>query len=291
MVGNHGAGVKTGTVFYKMTGSGNDFVMLDGRYIPLREVTPELVAAICNGRVGVGADGVILLDPDAPQGTHFAFHFWNSDGSPGPMCGNGALCATRLAALIELAPSTGDVRFSTPAGTHRGRVVDDVPEIHLPDCLPPRRVPAVATAQGERNPIFVAPSVPHLVLVVDDVDKVPLEQRGPLLRHDKALGDGGANVNWISKGPDGRLRMRTYERGVEAETLACGTGAVACALALEEAGEASAPLTVWTRTGLPLEVSWALRDKSISSIVLRGEGRLVYRGILGDVLSRSHTNS
>jgi diaminopimelate epimerase len=117
--------MKPGTVFYKMTGSGNDFVMFDGRHVKERELTPDAVVAICDRRQGIGADGVALLLPSSQDGVHFAFRFWNSDGSEGPMCGNGALCATRLAGLLEFARAGEEVRFSTPAGIHRGRVVEN----------------------------------------------------------------------------------------------------------------------------------------------------------------------
>jgi diaminopimelate epimerase len=282
--------MRPGTVFYKMTGSGNDFVMFDGRYAYLEEFTPETIRALCDRRHGVGADGVILLDPGAPAGTHFAFHFWNSDGSPGPMCGNGALCAVRLAALIELAPATDEVRFVTPVGVHRGRVVGSESEIVLPDCDTPKPA-AVPTAAGERAPLVCSPSVPHLVLQVDDVEPVPLLERGPGLRHHPTLGPEGANVNWVAPVGDGTFRMRTYERGVEAETLSCGTGAVACALALEEQGLARSPVTIWTRSRMPLVVAWELNERGATSIRLKGEGRLVFRGIVGDIVRPKQTQA
>jgi diaminopimelate epimerase len=273
-------------VFYKMTGSGNDFVMFDGRYVTQGDFTPDAVRAMCDRRLGVGADGVILLDPAAPPGLHFTFHFWNSDGSSGPMCGNGALCATRLATLIELAPTGEEVRFATQSGVHRGRVATERTEVFLPDCEAPRSV-AVKTAPGERSPMAVHPSVPHLVVLVEDVHRVAIMERGPSLRHDPALGPGGANVNWVAPSSDGTFRMRTYERGVEGETLACGTGAVACALALEEQGLARSPARIWTRSGLPLDVSWDLNRRGATSIRLSGEARLVYRGVAGDFLSQA----
>ncbi len=280
--------MRPGTVFYKMTGSGNDFVMFDGRYAYLAELTADTIRAVCQRRHGVGADGVILLDPGAPAGAQFAFHFWNSDGSPGPMCGNGALCAIRLATTIELASADGEVRFATPAGIHRGRVVGNESEIVLPDCETPKPV-AVPLAEGERSPLFCNPSVPHLVLQVDHVAPIPVADRGPSLRCHKALGAPGANVNWVSPVGDGTFRMRTYERGVEAETLSCGTGAVACALALEELGLARSPVTLWTRSGMPLVVTWELNERGATAIMLRGEGRLVYRGIVGDLTTSRST--
>jgi diaminopimelate epimerase len=280
--------VNPGTVFFKMSGSGNDFVMLDGRYVRPAELTPEAVTALCDRRLGIGADGVALLEPTSQDGVHFAFRFWNRDGTPGPMCGNGALCATRLAVRLEMAPADEEVRFSTPAGIHRGRVVGDghEAEIYLPDCAPPVPLPSVKTVKGELTPTLVVPSVPHLVLQVRDVDAVQPDKRGPRLRHDPALGAGGANVNWVSPESEGAWRMRTYERGVEAETLACGTGAVACALSLASLGNAAPPVRLWTKSGRPLDVSWAVGPSGPSSIRLRGEGRLVYRGILGSILTK-----
>ena len=281
-----------GTVFYKMTGSGNDFVMLDGRYFRAADLSAVTIAAICDRRLGIGADGVALLEPTEEPGVHFRFHFWNRDGSQGPMCGNGALCATRLATLLELAPADGDIRFSTPSGLHQGRAVDqqDEAEIVLPDCPAPKPVPTVKTVAGEETPMLVQPSVPHLVLRVKNVDKVAIEDRGPSLRRDPALGALGANVNWLSPRGDGSWRMRTFERGVEGETLACGTGAVACALALSAHNDAGSPVRIWTSSGLPLEVSWERGSSGAKSIRLRGEARLVYRGILGALVSQARTS-
>ena len=248
------------------------------------DVTPSVVVALCDRRHGVGADGLMLLEPRGGDPVHFIFRFWNSDGSPGPMCGNGALCATRLAATIGLAPPDGEIRIGTDAGVHRGWLIGaNQSEIELPDCDLPAPRTAVATVAGELDPMVGVPSVPHLVLEVTDLDAVDLKGRGPLLRHDPALGPLGANVNWVSRGPDGNWRMRTYERGVEGETLACGTGAVASALSLGARGAAASPVCIWTRSGLPLQVSWVSKEGKGTSIRLRGEGRLVFRGILSSI--------
>ena len=117
------------------------------------------------------------------------------------------------------------------------------------------------------------------------MDEVAVADRGPSLRRDQALGDGGANVNWMSPRGDGSWNMRTFERGVEGETLACGTGAVACALTLGALGESSSPARLWTRSGLPLEVSFGSSGHIVTSILLRGEGRLVFRGITTALLT------
>ena len=271
-----------GSIFYKMSGSGNDFLLFDGRYIDLESFTAGRIAALCDRRQGAGADGVILLSPEAPEGAHFTFHFWNSDGSQGPMCGNGALCATRLATILELAPAEGEVRFATLAGLHTGRVEGGRPQIHLPDCALPKKAPKARTEKSEKHPYLVNPSVPHLVLMVDQVEAVELERRGPPLRRDPATGKGGANVNWVSPVGDGTFRMRTFERGVEGETLACGTGAVACAIVLEELGMTKAPVRIWTRSGLPLDIGFKRNKAAITAVTLTGEGRLVYRGVIGE---------
>ena len=275
------------TPFFKMTGSGNDFVMLDGRHAQAEELTPAVIAALCDRRMGIGADGVGLLEPTTAEGVHFSFRFWNRDGSVGPMCGNGALCVTRLASLLEFARPDEEVRFSTPAGVHRGRVVGSRSEIVLPDCPTPVPAPGVRTGPGEQHPTFVRPSVPHLVLSVADVHEIAVADRGPSLRRDPALGDGGANVNWLSPRGDGSWSMRTFERGVEGETLACGTGAVACALTLGSLGESASPTRLWTRSGLPLEVSYRLNGHTATSIRLCGEGRLVFRGITTALVSNA----
>jgi len=277
--------MKPGTVFYKMTGSGNDFVMLDGRHVQPEELTPETIAAICDRRLGIGADGVGLLVPATAEDAHFAFKFWNRDGSVGPMCGNGALCATRLAVILEFAKEDEEVRFSTLSGLHRGRVVGDRSEIYLPDCPAPQPTPQVRTGPGEDRATFVRPSVPHLVLSVADVEAVAVADRGPALRRDPALGQEGANVNWVSPKGDGSFKIRTFERGVEGETLACGTGAVAAALTLASHRQTESPAKLWTRSGLQLEVSFASDGPKATSIRLRGEGRLVYRGITGSLLT------
>ncbi len=276
--------MRPGIVFHKLTGSGNDFIAFDGRHVRPADLPPGGIAALCDRRHGVGADGVMLLAPPEEPGTHFAFLFWNSDGSPGPMCGNGALCATRLATVLGLAPPEGEVRFTTEAGLHRGWLAGESrSQIELPDCDLPSAVPGLRIGPGERSAARCRPSVPHVVLEVDNLDEVDLPARGPLLRHDPALGPEGANVNWIAGDADGVWRMRTYERGVEGETLACGTGAIACALTLASVHKAKPPVRIWTRSGLPLDITWAEEGRKATSIRLVGEGRVVFRGILNSL--------
>jgi diaminopimelate epimerase len=271
----------SGDVFFKMSGSGNDFVFLDGRWTGLDEWAVDRIRRVCDRRTGVGADGLVIMAPGSGPGM-VRFHFFNSDGSPGAMCGNAALCATRLAALLELAPPEA-VGLETDAGVVRSRCVPestDRAELALPD-VRETRTPAVDLGPGERRVGFALVGVPHLVVLVDALDSVDLPGRGRELRFHPDLSPHGANVNFVSR-TDGGWAMRTYERGVEAETLACGTGAIACATLLGGWGAAEVPLDLTTRSGCLLSVSGRLESEGgLTSPRLGGEGRLVFRGVLG----------
>jgi diaminopimelate epimerase len=248
------------------------------------------------------------------------FHFFNNDGGRAAMCGNGALCATRIAAYLELATPAG-MTLETDAGAYRSRCLDgpgERAELVLGD-LEPASEPAVRLAAGERDARLFQVGVPHLVVEVDDVAQVSLEERGRALRFDPALGQAGANVNFVSQsarsalfapsarsarsarsagparsarsalsalsageGGGGEWAMRTYERGVEAETLACGTGATAVAASLAAAGRASLPVQILTASGRALCISGVLRQGRLEEARLGGEGRLVFRAVLGE---------
>ena len=269
-----------GRRFHKMCGSGNDFVFFDVRDEPAGELaSAAAIRALCARGVGVGADGVVFLERSPVATVRMIYH--NSDGSRASLCGNAALCATRLAVELGAADPDGFL-LETDAGVLAARTRDGRPEI---DLQPVREVTAEAGAivrtRGERRIGFARAGVPHLVVRVDDVDDVPLVERGRALRHDPSLVDG-ANVNFVAP-TDGGWRMRTYERGVEGETLACGTGAVACAAVLARWGESGAETVLVTSSGQPLRVR-APEDPS-QGPSLAGEGRLVYVGVLGELFA------
>jgi diaminopimelate epimerase len=271
-----------GSVIYKLSGSGNDFVMLDGRYEPLSEWPAERIRAVCARGTGVGADGLAVLEPGTGP-ARVRFSFFNSDGSRAPMCGNGALCATRLATWLEMAPATGLV-LETEAGEVRGRCLDgDYAEIELPE-LGPIQSPQIALAKGERaihfTTVGVPQGVPHLVVLVDDLREVPVPERGRELRMHRAMAPAGTNVNFVAF-RDGEWAMRTYERGVEAETLACGTGATSAAAVLSHRHEAAVPLSFRSSTGTILTVTAAVADDgSLVHPCLAAPARIVFRGVL-----------
>jgi diaminopimelate epimerase len=269
-----------GIVVFKMSGSGNDFVFVDGRATPVGVWSDEHIRWVCSRRTGVGADGLVVLEPGSRPGA-VRFHFFNRDGSRGAMCGNGALCATRLASWLELAPPT-DMVLETDAGEVSARCLEgagEMAQIGLSDAALPV-VPDIRLEDGERSVHVTMVGVDHLVVVVDDLERPGLMERGRVLRSHPALGAAGANVNFAAS-RDGEWRMRTFERGVEAETLACGTGAVAIAAVLCGSGDAALPLAVRTASGSMLEVSGVVRGGAVSGPRLTGEGRLVYRAVLG----------
>jgi diaminopimelate epimerase len=269
-----------GTIIYKMTGSGNDFVMLDGRFTSPDRWPATRVAAICDRRSGVGADGLVILTPDAPGRVRMTY--WNSDGSRAAMCGNAALCTTRLAVYLELA-EPGELCLLTDAGVvpARSNGVGDGAEIRLPDAEVPAEVPGLEPATGEQWLALGTVGVPHLIVRVDDIERIDLPRRGRALRFDPRLGDAGANVNFVAPGVAAGepWTIRTYERGVEAETLACGTGTVAAAIALAARGEASLPLQFRSRGGPQLLVRAELAADRAHDVWLGGQGRLLFRGV------------
>jgi diaminopimelate epimerase len=277
------SGSKRGLPFYKMTGSGNDFVMVDLRLSRPEEWTPEEMAAVCHRRTGVGADGVVFVGPGSRPGVvRMIYH--NSDGSHAAMCGNAALCSTRLAARLELAPPDG-MTLETDAGVYRARCLEDPSraELNLPPVEAPAAVSGLKLCAGEQQAALGVVGVPHLVVLVDDVEGVDLDQRGRALRFDPALGPAGANINFVSPGKGARepWLMRTYERGVEGETLACGTGAVASALALHQWKRSDLPWPVLSRVGRLLEIRAAAGSNgTYQDVWLSGEGRVVCLGAL-----------
>jgi diaminopimelate epimerase len=264
-----------------MTGSGNDFVMLDGRYTSPDRWPAAQVGAICDRRLGVGADGLVILTPDPDAPGRVRMTYWNSDGSRAAMCGNAALCSTQLAVYLELA-GPGELCLLTDAGAvpARSNGAGAEAEIGLPDAEVPVPVPGLDLEPGEQWQVLGTVGVPHLIVRVDDIERIDVAGRGRVLRFDPHLGPAGANVNFVAPGPAGRpWAIRTYERGVEAETLACGTGTVAAAVALAARSEASLPLTFRSRGGPELQVRARLDGPRATDLWLGGQGRLLFRGV------------
>jgi len=267
-----------GRRFWKMSGSGNDFVFFDATTEPAGELaTPPWISRLCERRTGIGADGVVFLEPHPVHA--FSMRYFNRDGSLAEMCGNAALCSTRLARDLGIAPE-GSFAFETVSGPVTGRFVGGSPEI---DMVPVTELsPDFATAlqPGEARIGYARVGVPHLVILVADVEGIDVFQRGRELRYLRALRDG-ANANFVSRDARGQWWVRTYERGVEEETLACGTGSVATAALLTVWGMIDGRVALRTRSGRDL-VATVNGAPEEGTPVLAGEGRIVFEGTLGE---------
>lgn len=267
--------------FWKMSGSGNDFVFVDGiadRVSGHRAADPDFVRRVCTPHTGVGADGVAVFYPSANE--DFRLDYFNKDGSVGELCGNASLCATRLSVELGHADASG-LSFETLAGVIRGRVVDGRPEIDLQPVQDLRADAAISRQGGERLLGFANTGVPHLVVRTEELRTILLGDRGPELRFHPSL-KAGANVNWVARDASGRWGMRTFERGVEGETLACGTGAVACAALLRAWGESGDATDLVTRSGQVLSVRFRVAEGQLWP-TLAGEGRIVFEGVLREL--------
>jgi len=269
----------TGRTFYKMSGSGNDFVMVDAmRQPPGSLAEAAVIRAVCARATGIGADGIVFLEPT--DDADFRMTYLNSDASRADLCGNASLCSARLASELQIVRQS-EFAVATDAGILRARLVDGVPEVDLQPVIDVRPSLPFRLEAGEHWIGFALAGVPHLVVRVDDVSVVDVVGRGRPLRHDPSL-PTGANVNFVSPTHAGGWRMRTFERGVEGETLACGTGAVAAAILLAESGEHRERVTLTTRSGRELSVR--LRQTTAGwDPSLAGEARLVFEGRFGEL--------
>lgn len=264
--------------FVKMSGTGNDFILIDHRKPLLsREVMPEFVRLVCRRRFSVGADGMIFIE-ESDQ-ADFKWLFFNGDGSQAEMCGNGARCAARFAYMYGIAPA--HMYFETVAGIIEAKVADT--EVSLLMTAPKNfRMNRKLDLQGQSTILHsVDTGVPHAVLFVEDYEGFDICGTGRIIRFHKDFMPAGTNVNFVQPLPDGSLKVRTYERGVEEETMACGTGAVAAALIAAVLGMAASPVAITTSGGDRLTILFDLHDgPAAENVFLKGPAHVVYTGEL-----------
>ena len=274
--------------FTKMSGTGNDFIIIDHRRPFLNGIDLAAFArAVCRRKFSVGADGLILIEESSRA--DFGWRFFNGDGSVAEMCGNGARCAARFAYEKKIAPAA--MRFATLAGIIEAAVNAEHPasvkiRLTAPADIVLNRPLVVGGKMSTLHSINTG--VPHAVLLVDDVGTVPVVDWGRPVRYHKLFQPAGTNVNFVQKLPDNGLHVRTYERGVENETMACGTGAVAAAIVAALLGKVKSPVRVITSGGEQLVVYFALPGKGggaadgpVTDVYLEGPAHLVYEGSLG----------
>lgn len=263
--------------FTKMSGSGNDFILIDNRegIVPVDDI-PHFVECICRRKLSVGADGLILIENS--DHVDFKWNFYNSDGSLAEMCGNGARCVARYAYLNGIAGES--MGFETIAGIIRAQVLQDQVKIRMTD---PWDLVIDAVLETEAQTVAFSSlntGVPHVVVEVDDIESADVVGLGRRIRHHPEFAPAGTNVNFIGWQPDAIAAVRTYERGVEDETLACGTGIVASALVSAEKRGAESPVTLQTRSGSHLNVYFSKTGDRYTDIYLEGDARMVYEGRL-----------
>lgn len=263
--------------FRKMNGAGNDFVVLDWRSGVRAEELAALAPSLCDRRRGIGADGILYLAPG--ERADVRVHYLNADGSDAGMCGNGARCAAVEAARLGLGPADairmdfGGIIVRGDA-TMRGKRVSVA--LGAPRSMP--RGMTVTAAGREWALLHADTGVPHAVVAVEDVAAVDVDALGRTIRAHPALAPAGANVDFVERRGAGPVPMRTYERGVEAETLACGTGAAAVALVAVSVWGRTPPIDIATRGGEILTVHVAGSPAAPADLVLEGSATLVFTG-------------
>ncbi|MEW6328348.1 MAG: diaminopimelate epimerase [Thermodesulfobacteriota bacterium] len=265
--------------FYKMSGSGNDFIIIDNRSGLIGDNEGSGWARrLCRRKVSVGADGLILIEPPTMPDADFKWRFYNADGSEAEMCGNGGRCAARFAYVNRIAGPR--MTFETIAGLIRAEVTDHRVKLEM---IPPgdlRPDIKVLTNQGEYVVHFINTGVPHVVHFVSDLYKVNIPEVGRSIRFHAEFQSAGTNVNFVRVLDKQNIAIRTYERGVEDETLACGTGSVAAAIIASLKHGIVSPVHVQTRGGEVLDVYFKSGPEGISNVFLEGEAKIVYEGLL-----------
>ena len=263
--------------FTKMNGAGNDFVVINNFNSKLVVDLPALTRAACARGFGIGADGILFLQKN--NQADFEMYYLNSDGSEGGMCGNGGRCIARFAVLEGICQSK--MNFIAHGHNYSAEVFDaDKVKLHFP--VPEELIPSKKIAVDGKNfdAVFVHPNTDHIILTdgFDNIEAADLITLARNIRYNKELFPHGTNVNLIEKRGVRKIRMRTYERGVEDETLACGTGAVASAIAASLRFAMNSPIEILTTSKETLTVYFEKTPERYSNIVLEGSARVVFTG-------------
>ena len=260
--------------FTKMNGAGNDFVLIDNRD-GAHKFSPQQIAFLCDRHRGVGADGVLLVE-NSPDLVDFRMRYFNSDGGEAEMCGNGARCFARF--LDRIAGPFSEVRFETMAGVIQAAFEGKLVRLAMsrPRYMALRRTLDIGGSKLLSHSINTG--VPHVVAFVEDLESAPVQQWGAQIRYHEAFQPEGTNANFVKELAPGRIAIRTYERGVEAETLACGTGVTASGLIYAELSDAKPPVHVLVRGGDWLEVGFQKAGNNFKEVTLKGPADFAFEG-------------
>lgn len=263
--------------FTKMNGAGNDFVVMDNRTLSLNLSLKE-IERICDRHRGVGADGLLLVEP-AQAGADFRMRYYNSDGGEAEMCGNGARCFARFAQRVS-GHGGSALSFETQAGVIHATFDGALVHLNMSDPQDLRE-PVELEVNGVNYAVhFVNTGVPHAVIVVDEVETIDLPGAGRAIRRHPHFAPAGTNVNFLARTGDDHGAVRTYERGVEGETLACGTGVVACGIIFRKVFGGSGAITLRVRGGDDLTTEFREEGGVLSGATLKGPADFVFNGQL-----------
>lgn len=260
--------IKMQLEFYKYQGAGNDFVMIDNRAGFFPKENTQLIAHLCDRRFGIGGDGLILLENDTE--TDFKMVYYNSDGNQSSMCGNGGRCLVAFAKDLEVIKDT--TTFVATDGLHHASFEDSgLVSLQMID------VPAIAIKEEYS---FLNTGSPHHVQIVEDLEHYNVKDNGAAIRYGELYGAAGSNINFVKKIDDTTFRLRTYERGVEDETLACGTGATAVAIAMNATGQTEATAINVNVEGGKLVVTFDKTENGFTNVFLKGPAEFVFKGTI-----------
>ncbi|MDO8536574.1 MAG: diaminopimelate epimerase [Candidatus Omnitrophota bacterium] len=267
--------------FTKSVATGNDFVIIDNRNSVLKGDLSEFAKKLCDRFYGAGADGLLLLEKS--ESADFKMRILNSDGSEAEMCGNGSRCIALYAYAKKIAPA--DMKIETKAGVLNANVHGQSVKVKLTD---PKEIQWNLCLMINECPYRVDVAntgVPHVIHFVDDIKSVDVKKLGPKMRYHEEFSPHGANVDFVKivDKNNNIIAVRTYERGVEDETLACGTGAVASAIISAESEKLASPVTVETSSGEVLKVYFESEGGNFKNVYLEGKAKLVYEGEIENV--------
>ena len=260
--------------FTKASGAGNDFVLVDNMQGLLRVDYAALARAACDRHFGVGGDGLLVAEPSAAA--DFRMLYFNADGSYGGMCGNGGRCLARFA--FERGIAGAAHRFEALGHIYDASVREDSVSLHMKDPEAFVRRPALETAGRVRDAWSLNTGAPHAVLTVPDLERTDVRTEGKAVREHPAFSPGGTNANFMMEDGTGGISIRTYERGVEDETLACGTGSVASALVASHLYGIPSPVRVRVKSGETLTVHFTGPAGAWRDVYLEGSARMLFRG-------------
>ncbi|MDE0637942.1 MAG: diaminopimelate epimerase [Candidatus Poribacteria bacterium] len=265
--------------FMKLSGAGNDFVIINNLNQVIDSADSEFmnfVTKICQRRMSVGADGVLLVEPT--ENVDFRMRYFNADGGEVETCGNGARCISKFAYLNGIVSE--QMRFLTNAGIYEAEIVNDNVKVRMSDPTDIRINVPLRLEDGVHNVGFANSGVPHVVFFVDDLETTDVFDLGQQTRYHNDFKPAGTNANFICIHSQELIEIRTYERGVENETLACGTGSIASAIVSATLGKVKSPVSVKTASGVVLKIHFDLENDEAENVYLEGDARVIFAGEL-----------